>query len=108
MVWLWRKVYQFGPLRATVSNRGVGWSIGLRFLRFGVGPGGTCYVSIGVPGTGLYFTKLLGRGAVPHLASQPASQPLLRQGSSGPATAMSQRQLTANEKILEALKNKRP
>jgi hypothetical protein len=103
MVWLWRKFYQFGPLRATLSNRGLGWSLGFRFLRYGIGPGGTRYLSIGIPGTGLYFTRLLGRGVPLHFPSLP-----LQKGNSGPTTQTSQQQLTANQKILDALKNKRP
>jgi hypothetical protein len=62
MGWMWRKVYGLGdPFHVTLSNRGWGLSIGLPFLRYGVGPSDTPYVSIGIPGTGLYFTKFLRR-----------------------------------------------
>lgn len=61
MGWRWRKTFYAGPFRTTLSRRGWGWSFGLPFLRYGVGPTGRAYVSIGIPGTGLYFTKLLGR-----------------------------------------------
>jgi hypothetical protein len=38
MGWQLWKSFGFGPLRTTLSNRGIGWNIGTSFLRFGVGP----------------------------------------------------------------------
>ena len=71
MPWIWRRVFRFGPMRTTLSNRGWGWSFGLPFLRYGIGPSGARYVSIGIPGTGLYFTKFLGHAARPIPPSMP-------------------------------------
>src|SRR5262249_12087259 len=103
MPWLWRKVFRFGPMRATLSNRGLGSSLGIPFLRYGIGPSGTRYVSIGIPGTGLYFTKFLGRGArsfKPLLHTQ-----LPQQNPSVTATPIPSH-LSANQRIVEAYKNK--
>jgi hypothetical protein len=45
MGWMWRRTFWLGgPFRATLSNRGWGWSIGLPFRRYGVGPSGSTYV----------------------------------------------------------------
>src|SRR6266498_3816837 len=60
MSWRWRKVFRSGPVTTTVSSKGVGWSIGRPGLRYGVSPTGRRYVSVGVPGLGLYLTKYLG------------------------------------------------
>jgi uncharacterized protein YegL len=60
MSWQWRKVIRNGPVRTTVTAKGVGWSIGVPGLRYGISPTGRRYVSVGVPGLGLYWTKYLG------------------------------------------------
>jgi hypothetical protein len=62
---VWRKVFRFGPVRTSLSTRGLGWSSGIPFLRYGIGPNSTHYLTIGVPGAGLYFTKFLKRGSYP-------------------------------------------
>ncbi len=54
-----RKTFGRGPLRFTATKRGVGWRIGGRFAHFGVSPDGRRYVSLGIPGTGLYWIKYL-------------------------------------------------
>jgi hypothetical protein len=59
MGWRWRKVFRSGPVTTTVTTKGVGWSIGIRGLRYGISPTGRRYISVGVPGTGLYWTKYL-------------------------------------------------
>ena len=55
----WRKSMNIGPVRANVSQSGVGWSINLGVCRIGVNPRGRLYFSIGLPGTGLYYTTNL-------------------------------------------------
>ncbi|HAF29439.1 MAG TPA: hypothetical protein DCG75_10370 [Bacteroidales bacterium] len=52
-----RKIFNFGPFRTSLSKSGVGFSWGLPGLRFGVSPNGRKYFSIGIPGTGLYMIK---------------------------------------------------
>lgn len=60
MNWIWRKVINLGGgARANLSRSGVGWSWGIPFLRFGKSASGTTWISVGIPGTGLYFTKRL-------------------------------------------------
>jgi hypothetical protein len=59
MGWRWWKTFVFGPLHATLSNRGWGWNIGTSFFRFGVGPSGARYVLLRVPGAGIGFMKYL-------------------------------------------------
>jgi hypothetical protein len=57
MSFRFRKIKNFGPFRATLSKKGVGGSVGIPGLRFGVSPDGRKYVSAGIPGTGLYYIK---------------------------------------------------
>lgn len=59
MSWVFRKIFQFGPIRGTVSKKGVGMSWGIPGFRIGISPNGKKYITIGIPGTGLYFTKYL-------------------------------------------------
>lgn len=59
MGWRFRKIFQSGPFRWTWTKKGVGWSWGIPGLRYGVSPSGQRYISIGIPGTGLYFIKYL-------------------------------------------------
>lgn len=61
-MWRFRKIFNFGAFRTSVSKGGVGYSYGLLGLRFGVTPYGKKYVSFGIPGTGLYFIKYLELG----------------------------------------------
>lgn len=52
----WRKSMSIGPVRANLSNSGVGWSINLGLCRLGLNAQGRLYFSVGIPGTGLYYT----------------------------------------------------
>jgi hypothetical protein len=58
-MWRCRKIFGRGPFRWTLSKRGIGWSWGIPGFRYGVSPGGQQYISIGIPGTGLYWIKYL-------------------------------------------------
>jgi hypothetical protein len=101
MGWMWRKTFWLGgPFRATLSNRGWGWSIGLPFLRYGVGPSGTPYVSFRIPRTGLYFTKFLRRSLPYRKPSNATASPAGTTTHSAPTS-----QLSANQKIIEGLRN---
>lgn len=42
-----------------MSRSGVGWSWGIPGFRIGKSADGTTWISVGIPGTGLYFTKRL-------------------------------------------------
>jgi len=59
--WRFRKLFQFGPFRLNLSRRGIGTSIGIPGLRYGIAADGTRYISIGIPGTGIYWRKTLGK-----------------------------------------------
>jgi hypothetical protein len=48
-----------GPFRTTLSTRGVGWSVGVPGFRYGISPTGRRYISVGIPGTGLYGIQYL-------------------------------------------------
>lgn len=52
----WRKSINMGPVKANVSNSGVGWTINLGLFRVGLSVQGKIYFSIGIPGTGIYYT----------------------------------------------------
>ena len=56
-MWRFRKMFNFGAFRTSVSKSGVGYSYGLLGFRFGVSPNGNRYISFGISGTGLYFIK---------------------------------------------------
>jgi hypothetical protein len=57
MAWRWRKTKNYGPIRTTVSKKGLGTSFGFLGFRFGVSPNGKRFWSFGIPGTGLYYIK---------------------------------------------------
>ncbi len=57
MAWRWRKTKSYGPIRTTVSKKGLGTSFGFLGFRFGVSPNGKRFWSFGIPGTGLYYIK---------------------------------------------------
>lgn len=59
MSWTFRKIFRLGPMRATLSKRGIGTSWGFTGFRVGVSANGRKYITMGIPGTGLYFTKYL-------------------------------------------------
>lgn len=60
MGWRWRRSIRIGPFRWNLSKSGVGVSWGIPGFRYGVSSSGRKYISIGIPGTGLYFFKYLG------------------------------------------------
>lgn len=55
-----RKTFNVGPFRTNLTGRGAGFSFGLPGLRFGVSANGRYYFSVGIPGTGLYYTRYFG------------------------------------------------
>lgn len=57
MAWYFRKSKTFGPVRATISKKGLGTSIGFLGFRFGINTEGKKYWSFGLPGTGLYYIR---------------------------------------------------
>lgn len=75
MGWRWRKVFGRGPFRATISRRGVGYSLGMPGIRIGRSAAGRPYIVLGFPGTGLYWIK--------HLDTAPKTRPGSTSSSSG-------------------------
>jgi len=59
MGWIFRKGFRIGPFRGILSKKGIGMSWGFPGFRFGVSPNGKRYISLGLPGTGLYWIKYL-------------------------------------------------
>lgn len=59
-----RKVFGFGPFRSSISKSGLGFSWGLPGLRIGISPDGRKYLSIGIPGTGLYMIKYFNKSDI--------------------------------------------
>ena len=57
MGWRFRKSFGFGPFRTTLSQRGLGKSLGFLGFRFGETVDGRKYWSFGIRGTGLYYIK---------------------------------------------------
>lgn len=54
-----RKSISKGPLRTTVSKNGASASVGIAGFRVTVSSSGDKTLTLGVPGTGLYWTKKL-------------------------------------------------
>jgi len=81
MGWRFRRLFSLGPFRATMSKSGMGVSVGIPGLRYGVSPNGQRYISVGIPGTGLYWIKYLPQKGVPlgepppHPPQQPKHAP---------------------------------
>lgn len=76
MSWIFRKIFRFGPIRTTLSKGGVGMSWGIPGFRIGVSPTGRKYLSIGIPGIGLYFLKYLsGEKSSPNDKKKTIQQP---------------------------------
>jgi hypothetical protein len=61
MGWRFRKIFSQGPFRITWTGMGMGWSVGIPGFRYGVAANGRRYVSVGFPGTGLYYVHYLNR-----------------------------------------------
>jgi hypothetical protein len=60
-----------GPFRLNLSRRGIGGSWGFPGFRVGMAADGKRYVSIGIPGTGLYYQYYLGNNKSSGLGNCP-------------------------------------
>ncbi|WP_391542993.1 DUF4236 domain-containing protein [Posidoniimonas polymericola] len=86
--WRFRKQWSKGPLRWTLSKRGIGTSIGIPGLRFGRSSDGRAYFSFGLRGTGLYFVHYFGRWSVRNNTSSERRTSTIEESlSSSPANA---------------------
>ena len=100
MGWRWRKTIRGGPFRWNLSKGGVGWSVGIPGLRYGRTAYGTPYISIGIPGTGLYWIKYLRRPSDPADRAWTARPPLPPPSGTPPLPPQVPTARTENEKLL--------
>lgn len=73
MGWRFRKQFGSGGFRGSLTKRGIGMSWGIPGVRFGVSPTGRRFLSLSIPGTGLYWIKYFGGEKTPN--SGPANLP---------------------------------
>ena len=73
MGWFLRKSFGFGPLRLNLSKSGVGYSVGVRGARIGVGPRGE-YVRLGRGG--VYYQKYLSSSVIVPARQRDPSEPV--------------------------------
>lgn len=59
-----RKSKKMGPLRVTASKSGVSYSTGVKGARITKGADGKVRGTVGIPGTGVYDTRVLGTTTV--------------------------------------------
>lgn len=57
MAWIYRKSFNLGPLRITLSKTGLSFSVGTKGFRTGVNSKGRRYTSVSIPGTGVRYHK---------------------------------------------------
>jgi hypothetical protein len=55
-----RRSVGFGPFRLTATKRGVSGSVGVRGARVGINSKGQVRRTVGIPGSGLYDTEVIG------------------------------------------------
>lgn len=55
MGFMFRKILSSGPVRTTVTGKGIGWSFGLPGCRYGISADGRHYLAFGILGTGFYY-----------------------------------------------------
>jgi hypothetical protein len=81
-----------GPFRTTLSRRGVGWSFGILGFRYGITTTGRRYISVGIPGTGLYGIQYLNLKTSPKQQSAPSSipPPIVHRSAQNPAPIVQQ------------------
>ena len=91
MTWRFRKWYKSGPLRWTVSKRGIGFSWGILPFRIGMTPSGDRYLSFTIPHTGLswvkFFRKKAPRGVTPTVSGGRPASPAPNRAAQSPQTA---------------------
>ena len=61
MPFSFRKLFNLGPLRISLGNTGAGFSIGVPGVRVSQATDGSRQLVLSVPGTGLRYTKRLGK-----------------------------------------------
>lgn len=56
----WRRSRKLGPVTMTQTLKGTSWSFGIRGLRYTISQKGKRQIRIGIPGTGISWTKRIG------------------------------------------------
>jgi len=74
MGWRIRRSRRLGPFRVNLSKSGLSLSAGVRGARVGVNSRGKLRTTVGVPGTGVYYTRQVGTGS-PHTAPAHPAHP---------------------------------
>lgn len=61
-MWRFRKTKQLGPVKVSITRRGLGFSLGVGHLpiRVGTTAAGKKYVTLRLPGTGISYTHFIG------------------------------------------------
>jgi hypothetical protein len=54
-MWRFRKIFNIGGFRTSLSKKGIGYSYGLLGFRFGVNPSGRKYISFGISRTIIFY-----------------------------------------------------
>jgi hypothetical protein len=62
MPFSFRKLFNLGPLRLSLTKKSIGISMGIPGIRLSQQADGSQQLTVSVPGTGLTYTKKLGRG----------------------------------------------
>ena len=78
MPWYLRKSVRVGPVRFNFSKSGIGASVGVRGLRYGVRPDGRSYVHAG--GYGIYYREELGPRGTRSGGTAPPAPPAYAEG----------------------------
>lgn len=68
-----RKSFGKGPFRVTASKSGLSYSAGVKGARISKGADGKVRRTVGIPGTGIYNTKIVGGGKQSAPAAPPAN-----------------------------------
>ena len=61
MAFSFRKIFSLGPLRVSLGKSGPGFSVGIPGIRVSQAADGSRQLVLSVPGTGLRYTKKLGK-----------------------------------------------
>ena len=93
-----RRSVGFGPFRLTATKRGVSGSIGVRGARVGINSKGQVRRTVGIPGSGLYDTEVIGQVGGKASRSTPPSVSAAEPDQSGLVIEPGARNVTDLEK----------
>jgi hypothetical protein len=107
MAWRWRKSIGLGGgARTTISPNGIGVSWGFAGFRFGRSPNGSRWISYTIPLTGISFFRYINqRASATSPNSKASSQALTAAVITQPPVSTQSTPLTANQRVLEKIKD---